>query len=149
MRSSASHCSKFPCPGQYTRNLRCTEIDLPREELDDEQQKKVNILFTEFESLFSKGDDDFGYCPSVEHRIELTDETPFKQRFRRIPPSMLDEVRQHIEQQLAAGIIRRSHSPFSSDVVLVRKKNGQLRICSDYRNLNSRTKKEIIMHCHA
>lgn len=92
--------------------------------------------------MFSKGDTDIGYCPFVEHHIELNDETPFKQRFRRIPPSMLDEVRDHIEQQLSAGIIRRSHSPFSSNVVLVRKKNGELRICIDYRHLNSKTKKD-------
>ena len=37
-----------------------SKINLPREGLDDEQQQKVNILLTEFESLFSKGDDDFG-----------------------------------------------------------------------------------------
>lgn len=119
-----------------------SEIDLPKDELDEEQQQKVHRLLTEFESLFSKGDDDIGYCPFVEHRIELSDETPFKQRFRRIPPSMMDEVKMHIEQQLAAGIIRRSHSPFTSNVVLVRKKNGQLRICIDYRHLNSKTKKD-------
>lgn len=92
--------------------------------------------------MFSKGDTDIGYCPFVEHHIELNDETPFKQRFRRIPPSMLDEVRDHIEQQLSAGIIRRSHSPFSSNVVLVRKKNEELRICIDYRHLNNKTKKD-------
>lgn len=39
-------------------------------------------------------------------------------------------------------IIRRSHLPFWSNVVLVRKKNGQLRICKYYRHLNSRTKKD-------
>lgn len=119
-----------------------SKIDLPWDELDEEEQEKVRILLNEFESLFSKGDDDIGYCPFVEHRIELSDETPFKQRFRRIPPSMLDEVKEHIEQQLAAGIIRRSHSPFTSNVVLVRKKNGQLRICIDYRYLNNKTKKD-------
>jgi hypothetical protein len=54
-------------------------------------------------------------------------ETPFKQRFRRIPPPMLDEMKKHIEQQLTTGIIRRSHSPFISNVVLVRKKDDQLR----------------------
>lgn len=91
-----------------------SEIDLPKDELDEEQQQKVHSLLTEFESLFSKGDDDIGYCQFVEHRIELSDETPFKQRFRRIPPSMMDEVKKNIEQQLAAGIIRRSHSPFTS-----------------------------------
>ena len=98
-------------------------------------------MLSDFDTLFSKGDTDIGYCPFVEHRIELDDERPFKQRYRRIPPSMPDEVRDHIEQQLSAGIIR-SHSPFSSNVVLVRKKNGQLRICIDYRHLNSRTKKD-------
>ena len=78
----------------------------------------------------------------MEHHIDLYNDTPFKQRYRRIPPSMMDEVRDHIQQQLSAGIIRKSHSPFSSNVVLVRKKNGQLRICIDYRQLNNRTKRD-------
>lgn len=118
-----------------------SQVNLPRNELSEDQLQKVQGLLSKFNSLFSKGDTDIGYCPYVEHRIELNDESPFKQRFRRIPPSMLDEVREHLEQQLSAGIIRRSHSPFSSNVVLVRKKDGQLRICIDYRHLNSRTKK--------
>ena len=118
------------------------KINIPRDELDAHQQRNVNTLFSEFESLFSKGDTDIGFYPFVEHRIELLDETPFKQRFRRIPPSMLEEVRDHIQQQLSAGIIRRSYSPFSSNVVLVRKKNGQLRICIDYRHLNTKTKRD-------
>lgn len=119
-----------------------SQVNLPRDELSEDQLQKVQGLISKFESLFSKGDTDIGYCPYVEHRIELNDESPFKQRFRRIPPSMLDELREHLEQQLSAGIIRRSHSPFSSNVVLVRKKDGQLRICIDYRHLNSRTKKD-------
>lgn len=119
-----------------------SQVNLPRDELSEDQLQKVQGLLSKFDSLFSKGDTDIGYCPYVEHRIELNDESPFKQRFRRIPPSMLDEVREHLEQQLSAGIIRRSHSPFSSNVVLVRKKDGQLRICIDYRHLNSRTKKD-------
>ena len=118
------------------------KISIPRDELDAHQQRNVSTLLAEFESLFSKGDTDIGFYPFVEHRIELLDEIPFKQRFRRIPPSMLEEVRDHIQQQLSAGIIRRSHSPFSSNVVLVRKKNGQLRICIDYRHLNTKTKRD-------
>ena len=118
------------------------QVDFPRDEFTQEQIQQIQRLLSDFDTLFSKGDTDIGYCPFVEHRIEFDDERPFKQRYRRIPPSMLDEVRDHIEQQLSAGIIRRSHSPFSSNVVLVRKKNGQLRICIDYRHLNSRTKKD-------
>lgn len=135
---------KFPKSksSQIPRSDIFNKIDLPRNELSKEQLQKIQELLTDFDSLFSKGDTDIGYCPFVEHHIELNDETPFKQRFRRIPPSMLDEVKDHIEQQLSAGIIRRSHSPFSSNVVLVRKKNGELRICIDYRHLNSKTKKD-------
>lgn len=55
---------------------------------------------------------------------------------------MVEEVRTHIKDLLAAGIIRPPHSPFSSNVVLVRKHDGSLRLCIDYRFLNSRTIKD-------
>ena len=52
---------------------------------------------------------------------------------------MTDEVRLHLEQLAATGIIRPSHSPWASSVVLVRKHDGNLRMCIDYRQLNKRT----------
>ena len=55
---------------------------------------------------------------------------------------MIDEVRNHIQQLLTSGVIRRSKSPWASNVVLVRKKDGQLRMCIDYRQLNQRTVKD-------
>ena len=55
---------------------------------------------------------------------------------------MIEEVRQHIEGLLAAGVIRPSKSPYSSNVVLVGKKNGKLRLCVDYRQLNDITVKD-------
>lgn len=55
---------------------------------------------------------------------------------------MIDEVRQHLEQLLASAVIRKSQSPWCSNVVLVRKKNGKLRMCVDYRMLNNRTVKD-------
>lgn len=62
--------------------------------------------------------------------------------YRRIPPSMFHEVRNHLQQLLSAGIIRRSHSPYASNVVLVKKKTGELRLCIDFRELNQRTIKD-------
>ena len=52
---------------------------------------------------------------------------------------MLGEVRDHVQQILAAGVIQYTHSPWSSNVVLVRKRDGSLRMCIDYRQLNQRT----------
>lgn len=98
----------------------------------------MNLIHV-YEDIFAKNDQDIGNT-KVKHRIDLNDEKPFKQRFRRIPPAMYDEVKEYLRQLLAASIIRASHSPRTSNVVLVRKKNGKIRMCVDYRELNQKTK---------
>ena len=55
------------------------------------------------------------------------------------PPSLYEDVREHLKEWLNAGAIRESNSPFSSNVVLVRKSDGSLRMCIDFRTLNKRT----------
>ena len=55
---------------------------------------------------------------------------------------MIEELRHHLDQLRSCGIIRPSKSPWSSPVVLVRKKNGKLRMCVDYRTLNNKTVKD-------
>lgn len=80
----------------------------------------------------------------MQHRIDLIgeNERPFKQRYRRIPTAMYDEERSYLRQLLNNGIIRPSHSPYASNVVLVKKKDGSLRLCIDYRQINVKTKKD-------
>ena len=53
---------------------------------------------------FSEHQGDIGNCDKVKHPIYLENHTPFKQRHRRIPPSMIDEVRRHIEDLLTNGV---------------------------------------------
>ena len=55
------------------------------------------------------------------------------------PPSLYEDVREHLKEWLDAGAIRESNSPFSSNLVLVRKSDGSLRMCIDFRTLNKRT----------
>ena len=85
-----------------------------------------------------------GHTKAAEHKIVLKDPDtpPFKERFRRIPPPQLDEVRDHLKLMLDAGVIRPSNSPWCNAVVLVRKKDGSLRFCIDFRKLNSLTVKD-------
>ena len=85
-----------------------------------------------------------GHTNTTKHKIVLKDPDtpPFKERFCRIPSPQLDEVREHLKLMLDAGVIRPSNGPWCNAVVLVRKKDGSLHFCIDFRKLNSLTVKD-------
>jgi len=87
---------------------------------------------------------DLGHTSAVRHRIELLNDEPFREPCRRIPPALYGEVLSNIiiHEMLYIGAIRESKSPFSSNVVIVRKKDGTIRFCIDFRKLHARTKKD-------
>ena len=96
----------------------------------------------EYHDIFSLNKNEMGCMDAAEHIIELLDEEPFKERFRRIALPLLDEVREHLQEMLDGGAIRPSQSTWCNAVVLVRKKDGGLRFCIDFWRLNARTKKD-------
>ena len=77
----------------------------------------------------------------VEHFIPTTG-NPVKIPPRRIPGNYRVEVQQQINTMLQQGIIEPSSSPWMAPAVFVRKKNGEVRLCVDYRELNKRTVKD-------
>ena len=85
-----------------------------------------------------------GHTNATKHKIVLKDPDtpPFKELFHRILPPQLDEVRVLLKLMLDAGVIRPSNSPWCNAVVLVRKKDGSLHFCIDFRKLNSLTVKD-------
>jgi len=117
------------------------QVTIPSD-LEENLLQQGTKLLRSYSDIFSKGDLDLGHSTTVQHRIELDNTTPFKQRHRSVPPAMIYEVRDHIRQLLACGVIRKSHSPWASGVVLVRKKDGSLRMCIDYTQFNQRTIKD-------
>ena len=118
-------------------------IDLSGLEKWSEDDKNAAIEVIKINAnIFSNNDMDMGRTNLVEHHIELTDPVPFKESYRIIPPQMYDEVKAHIQEMLDLGAIRHSNSPWSSAIVLVRKKDGRLRFCIDLRKLNNRTVKD-------
>ena len=100
----------------------------------EEQQQAARKLLCDYSETFSKNDLDLGKCNILKDTIELTDQQPFKGRYRRIPPHLFEEVKQHLQEMVEVGAIRRSFSPWASAVVLVRKKEWGLRLCIDLRN---------------
>ena len=108
----------------------------------EDQQKWVRSVIEKYSFLFAMDSLDLGRTDMVKHHIDLTDYTPIKDRYRRIPPHQYKEVRKHLKEMLDIGAIRRSNSPWASPVILVRKKDGSLRFCIDLRKLNARTVKD-------
>ena len=106
---------------------------------DRKNAQAAKELLKEFHDIFSLESLELGETKIAEHDIRLTNQEPFKERFRRIPPPLVDEVRAHLKEMLDANVIQPSNSPWSNAVVLVRKKDGGLRFCIDFRRLNNRT----------
>lgn len=107
--------------------------------IPEEWKSRLQQKLAERRNVFSLHEWDVGLAKGVEHHIRLHDPRPFRERSRRLAPADIDDVRRHIQQLLAAGIITESRSPYASPIVVVRKKNGTIRICIDYRTLNNRT----------
>ena len=99
-------------------------------------------LLAEYHDVFSLDPMELGCTHSAEHMIKVTDDTPFKERFRWISPPLVEEVWNHLREMLETGTIRPSQSAWCKVVVLVRKKDGGLRFTIDYCNLNACTKKD-------
>lgn len=117
-------------------------IDFGDSPLSSDWKERITSLLNSMPDVFALHDLDYGHTDQVKHRIKLSDDTPFKHRARPIHPQDVDAVRQHLQELLEAGVIRESESPFSSPIVVVRKKNNSVRLCIDFRKLNSQTIKD-------
>ena len=108
----------------------------------DETVKELKALMHEYMPLFSVGDEDIGETDVIMHRIDTTDAEPTRQQLRRQPKPAVEAINELVPQMLKAGLIEPSASPWAANIVLVKKRDGTARVCIDYRQLNSVTKKD-------
>ena len=94
-------------------------------------------LLAEYHDVFSLDPADLGCTHSTEHMIKVMDDTPFKEQFRWIPPPLVEEVQNHLQEMLESCAIRPSQSIWCNAVVLVRNKDGSLWFCIDFYCLNA------------
>ena len=98
-----------------------------------------NIL-TEFDDLFMKHKVDLGCCKIAKHTLEVeSGATPHREGARRMSREKAERANQEVRNLLALGMIQRSLSPWASGIVMVKKTNGELRFCCDFRPLNTVT----------
>ena len=89
----------------------------------EQQQCSVMKLSEKYQHLFALNLKELGKTSLVQHEIRLSNNTPFKERHRRIPPHQYEEVRKHLQEMLDIGAVCRSTSPWARPVVLVCKKD--------------------------
>ena len=82
-------------------------------------QKEARDLIVEYASTFAMWDVDLGKTSLVRHSIRLMDSTPFKEHYQHIPPSMYEDVVEHLKEMLKIGAIWSFHSLLASPVKLV------------------------------
>ena len=74
-------------------------------EWPESEQKQARELLLKWEHLFTHSNLDLGKTVLTKHKITLTNQMPFKEHYRCIPPYMYDNVRAHIQEMLDIGAI--------------------------------------------
>jgi hypothetical protein len=119
----------------------------------------LSVQFNDQQVLLIKGEDDhldkilkqykelFDDLPtvadtSIAHKIDTMHDSPIFSRAYRVSVYENEIIAQEIKKMLENGVISPSNSPWSSPVVLIKKKDDTYRFCVDYRKLNEITKKD-------
>ena len=108
------------------------------------QEKELLYSAVEdFHDVFCLEDGERGETDLVTLNIDTGDARPKRLPVRRVPFAVREEILRQLQEMQANGVIEPSSSPWASPIVMVRKKDGTMRMCVDYRNLNSVTKSDV------
>ncbi|CAK1600031.1 unnamed protein product [Parnassius mnemosyne] len=116
--------------------------DIKSGPLNKNDHDSLITLLTNYSDCFANKTQDLGSTDLLKMKIKLTTEQPIYRQPYRLSHSEQEIVRSKVSELLDAGIIRESESCFASPVIIVKKKNGDSRLCVDYRALNAITVKD-------
>ena len=125
--------------------------DQPRElrigsDLSTDERDSLIHMLRSYLGVFSWFYEDMpGLDPSiVQHRLSpLTHARPVKQKLRRLHPRWSLQVKEEIQKQLSVGFLSVVEYPeWLANVVPVPKKDGKVRVCVDFRDLNKASPKD-------
>ena len=100
-------------------------------------------MLSEHEDVFARDQFDLGTFTKIERGLQTEQAPPVKQHMRRTPACFVNEEEANLKKMLDAGVIQESTSEWASLPVLVRKRDGTVRWCIDYRQLNNVTVKDV------
>lgn len=103
--------------------------------LSPQEDEKFKQPLQDYQHIFS---DNLGLIKDYECQIKVRPGEPIYQRPYTIPISRLSKMDKEVQQMLDLGIIERSDSPWSSPIIWIEKKSGDIRLCLDARQINKR-----------
>ena len=122
-----------------TRKL-LDELDAKLSHLDEKDRTSLTALISEYAEVFALDPSELGCTHLASHTIDTGDQKPIRQSLRRTPFALRRKVDGMVEEMLEHGVISPSKSPWASPIVLIKKKDGGLRFCVDYRKVNAAMK---------
>ncbi|GJR39964.1 putative mitochondrial protein [Tanacetum coccineum] len=127
----------------YPSTLMVVTLDKEQSSHSSEHsQALATLLETKFQDVFAIPNT-LPPHRSHDHKIILQEGAPpVNIRPYKHPPTQKDAIELMVKELLETRVIRHSHSPFSSPIVMVKKKDGTWRMCMDYRKLNQYTVKD-------
>ncbi len=110
--------------------------------LSTTQKRKLTYTLLDNADIFIENSKIPPEANFVSHVIDTHKNLPVRDKMRRFSPTVLAEIERQVEEMVENGICRPSNSPWSSQVLLTKKKDGTMRFCIDYRKLNDITVKD-------
>ena len=108
-----------------------------------ETKAELAALLRYYQDVFSYSEYDLGNTTITQHDINTGENKPFKQSLRPQPRAHLPVIDKLINDMQSQGVIEPCQSEWGSNIVLVKKKDGSVRFCVDYRRLNNLTQKDV------
>ena len=105
-------------------------------------KEKAKDFFIEMKGAFFDKSKSISQTDYAYHYVHTEGDKPVAYRPRRVPIGMKETVEEEIAKMLKDKIIKDSDSPWASPIVLVKKKDGTIRFCVDYRGVNNITRKD-------
>ena len=112
-----------------------SECTVGDEQVCLEQRGQLEVLLQKYQDVFKSKP---GKTKAIKHFIHTADSRPVKQHPYRLPHAYWEEVKQELRDVSRRG--DRTTCDWVSPIVLVRKKDGSIRLCVDYRKLNAQTR---------
>ena len=117
-------------------------VERSGERLREKEKEEFFVLLSEYSDVLASSSSDICRTDKLKHGIDTRNASPIRQAVRRNPPQRRSKVQKLLADMRRDGVIKQSSSPWASPIVLVRKKDGTLRFCVDYRKLNEVTRKD-------